>query len=72
MKTYNLPFSPNDPVKIKPIQAKGRVSGVFIGPHYTEYKVRYFEEMTSHDEYFNEDELEWNGDEMEFERRSML
>ena len=58
MKTYELKFAPNDRVKISPLEANGMVSGVYIGPQYVEYKVRYYDGMKPLDEYFLPEDLQ--------------
>ena len=57
MKHCELKFTPNDRVRISPLEADGMVCGVFIGPHYTEYKVRYYDGMKPYDEYFLPEDL---------------
>lgn len=45
-------------VKIKDLNLKGRISGIYIGPQRIVYDVRYFWEGTSKDLFFRHNEIE--------------
>jgi len=51
-------YIPGEKVMVKPISADGRVTGMFVGPHATEYKVRYYDGMKPCDEYFTSEDLQ--------------
>lgn len=44
-------------VKIKDLNLKGRVSGIYVGPQRTTYDIRYFWDGTAKEMFFRHEEL---------------
>ena len=55
---YNFIFNLNDKVKVKDLNIKGRICGIYIGRNIIEYHVRYFSAGKAETSYFEPDELE--------------
>lgn len=57
-KTVNVSFNIGDKVKVKELNIKGKVSGIYIDAAEVSYKVRYFFESKPQEVYFCDYELE--------------
>jgi hypothetical protein len=58
MKKYDFVFNIGDRVKIKELNIKGKVMGIYISPSRVTYEIRYFYEGKPQDIYFEHSELE--------------
>ena len=56
--SLDIVFEIGQLVKIKDLNIKGRISGIYIGPQRITYDVRYFWEGTPKELYFRQSEIE--------------